>query len=93
MNSPTVNRLTREFGRIVRSIRSQKGLSIRELEAGSGIDNSKISKIEAGNVNVSLATLVCLARGLGVQPSELLKGNFDDGKGGPSGIYSEITPS
>jgi transcriptional regulator with XRE-family HTH domain len=77
MNSPKVRSLTKEFGRIVRSIRAQRDLSIRDLEAGSGIDNSKISKIEAGNVNVSLATLVCLARGLGVHPSELLKGNFD----------------
>jgi transcriptional regulator with XRE-family HTH domain len=77
MNNPKVRSLTKEFGRIVRSIRAQRNLSIRDLEAGSGIDNSKISKIEAGNVNVSLATLVGLARGLGVHPSELLKGDFD----------------
>ena len=77
MNSPKVRSLTREFGRIIRTIRSEKDLSMRDIEAISGIDNSKISKIEAGKVNVSLSTLVGLARGLGVHPSELLKGDFD----------------
>ncbi|MDP4151340.1 MAG: helix-turn-helix transcriptional regulator [Bacteroidota bacterium] len=77
MNSPKVRSITREFGRIVRSVRTEKDLSIRHLEAVSGIDNSKICKIEAGKVNVSLSTLVCLAHGLGVHPSELLKGDFD----------------
>jgi transcriptional regulator with XRE-family HTH domain len=76
MNSQQVELVKKEFGRIVQLIRSEKGLTLREVGENCGLDNSKVSKIENGMINVTLSTLVSLALGLDVQPSELLKGNF-----------------
>jgi transcriptional regulator with XRE-family HTH domain len=76
MNSQQVDLVKKEFGRIVQRIRSDKGLTLREVSENCGLDNSKVSKIENGLINVTLSTLVNLAAGLDVEPSELLKGNF-----------------
>ena len=67
----------KELGGIIRQLRKRERMTLRMLEANSGIDNSKISKIESGEVNPRLSTLISLAIGLGVHPSELLNGKFD----------------
>jgi transcriptional regulator with XRE-family HTH domain len=74
MTKKNIEILKKEFGKTVLEIRQQKGLSLREVGYRCSLDNSKISKIEKGKINVSLSTLTDLARGLDLHPSELLKG-------------------
>jgi transcriptional regulator with XRE-family HTH domain len=69
--------IKKQFGNTVREIRLNKRLTVRKLSHQCDLDNSKLSKIENGRINISLSTLVELARGLQVNPSELLKGEFD----------------
>jgi transcriptional regulator with XRE-family HTH domain len=45
-------------------IRKQKKLSLRKVEAMTGIDYSWISKFEKGQVNFEIDTLVKLSSGL-----------------------------
>lgn len=61
-----------KFGAHIKYLREQRGLSLRELSYACNIDNSKISKIEQGKVNVTVLTLLELAAGLEISPTELL---------------------
>ena len=45
-------------------IRKEKGLSIRQLAAISGLEYSQIQRIEKGKVNFAFTTLIALAQGL-----------------------------
>ncbi len=63
------------FGANVKRLREKRGLSLRQLAANCNIDNSHISKMEQGLVNVTLATILELSKGLEVQPVDLL--NFE----------------
>lgn len=63
----------RKFGRRLAALRRQKQLSIPELAAASGLTSRQIEQIEAGKVNLLFTTLVALAKGLGIDPDELLE--------------------
>lgn len=62
-----------KFGRRLAALRCQKKLSVRELAIASGLTSRQIEQIEAGKVNLLFTTIVALARGLGVDPEELLE--------------------
>lgn len=64
--------ILQRFGGHIRQLREDKGLSLRELSYACNIDNSKISKIEQGKVNVTVLTLLELATALEISPTELL---------------------
>lgn len=64
--------ILQKFGAHVKQLRENRGLSLRELSYACNIDNSKISKIEQGMINVTVLTVVELATGLEVSPNELL---------------------
>ena len=59
------------FGRKVHSLRKEKKFSYRELAKRCDIDFSDISKIEKGERNIQLSTVLELAKGLEVHPQEL----------------------
>jgi HTH-type transcriptional repressor of puuD len=42
-----------------------------------GIDHSNISKIEKGEINITLSSILELSKGLKVHPKELFKFNID----------------
>jgi transcriptional regulator with XRE-family HTH domain len=65
-----------KFGSNLKKIREEKGFSLRELSTKCDIDDSKISKIENGKFNIQLSTLIELAKGLGIEPKELLDFQF-----------------
>ncbi|HWK04505.1 MAG TPA: helix-turn-helix transcriptional regulator [Puia sp.] len=69
--------LKKRFGAIIQQIRQKKRLSLRQVAANCNLDNSKIAKIEDGQFNISLSTIVELARGLEVHPSKLFVGEFN----------------
>ena len=61
----------RRFGLHLADIRKEKKLSLRDLSSACDIDNSKISKIEKGMINVTSTTILELAAGLDVHPKKL----------------------
>lgn len=67
----------KKFGQHLASLREQKGMSLRDLEYASGIDNSKISKIEKGAINITLNTMIDLAEGLEITVKQLVDCSFD----------------
>lgn len=65
----------KKFGANLKKLRTEKGLSMRELAALCDVDFSKIGKLETNQGNITITTLFEIAEGLGVHPRELL--NFD----------------
>jgi len=61
-----------KFGAYVKQVRNDKGLTMLEVEVITGISEGSISKIENGKKNPALTTIIKLAKGLSVPPSELL---------------------
>jgi transcriptional regulator with XRE-family HTH domain len=66
-----------KLGENIKRLREAKGLSLRQLSYTCNVDNSKIAKIEKGQINITFTTLMQLANALEVHPSELLKTDFE----------------
>ncbi|WP_126248858.1 helix-turn-helix domain-containing protein [Chitinophaga rhizosphaerae] len=64
--------ILRLFGTNLRRIRKERGFSQRELSARCNVDNADISRMENGEINVTLRTLSQLADALEVAVLELL---------------------
>jgi transcriptional regulator with XRE-family HTH domain len=65
------------FGKQLEKFRILQGLSYRQLAQRCDLDHSVISKIEKGEVNIQIGTVMELARGLNVHPKELFDFKFD----------------
>ena len=61
------------FGRRVRQLRKEKGVSQEAFAHSIQMDRSYYGSIERGERNVSLENICVIASGLGVPPAELLK--------------------
>lgn len=70
-------KLKKQFGEHLQKIRTEKGLSLREVAQNCDLDDSNISKMEHGRFNVQISTLYELAKGLDLHPSDLLKYEFE----------------
>lgn len=62
----------KKFGKNLQKIRESKGMTLVDVAAGCSIDDSKISKIEHGRINITLSTILELAKGLEIHPTKLL---------------------
>jgi transcriptional regulator with XRE-family HTH domain len=63
------------FGRRVKALRIEKGLTQKELAERTGrFDGPFISHLEAGHVEPCLQTLAVLSRALGVTMSQFFEG-------------------
>ena len=67
------HQILKSFGANLRHFRNEKGLSQRDLYALCNIDNAEISRMENGDVNVTLNTLSQLAEALDIPAYMLLK--------------------
>ena len=67
----------KKLGANIKRLREMKNLSLRELSYACDIDNSKISKIEKGQINLTFTTILQLAKALEISPSELLMTDYD----------------
>ena len=67
----------KKLGANIKRLREMKNLSLRELSYACDIDNSKISKIEKGQINITFTTILQLAKALEISPSELLMTEFE----------------
>lgn len=65
----------RAFGRRVRSLRSQRGLSQEALAELAGIHRTYVGSVERGERNIALDNIHALADALDVSPARLV----DDG--------------
>lgn len=63
-----------KFGKRVREVRMNLGLSQEELGFKSGLHRTYISDIERGVKNPTIVTIDTLAKALGMSISELLDG-------------------
>jgi len=61
------------LGKNLKEIRLQNGLTQLDLEMKTGIDNSDISKIEKGKLNIEFFTVVKLAEALDVSIASFFK--------------------
>jgi transcriptional regulator with XRE-family HTH domain len=61
-----------QFGAILKQIRTDKGLTLLDLEVRTGINEGDISKIENGKKNLAFTTLVKLAKGLEISVAKLV---------------------
>ena len=55
------------FGRRLKALRAEAGLTQLDLELQSGISRTEISKIENGQINISFMTIVKLADALDLE--------------------------
>ena len=60
------------FGKRVRELRLQSGLSQEKLAELAGLHRNYVGVIERGQQNISLVNIVKLAHGLNVRPAKLL---------------------
>ncbi len=60
------------FGEQLQKVRESRGLSQRELALNCSVDHSNLSKIERGEKNITLLTVLDLASALEVKPRKLL---------------------
>jgi len=68
------------FGKNLETYRKKNKLSYRELAQNCDLDHSYISKIEKGEVNVTLETLLELMKGLNISAKDLFDFDFDINK-------------
>lgn len=73
----TVPKLRLLIARRIRAERSRLGISQEELAERTGLHRTYIGSVERGERNVSVDNVERIARGLGVQPQDLLS---DGGK-------------
>lgn len=65
------------LGNRIKLLRKEKGLSLRQLAQLCDIDYSDISKIEKGQRNIQVSTILELAKGLDIHPKELFDFDID----------------
>ena len=61
------------FGKNLKRIRTKKGMSQGAIARSLDVGRSFITNIENGKTNPTLATIVRIAKALGVTPDKLLK--------------------
>lgn len=72
MTAQELATLKKKFGKNLQKIRLSKNMSLLDVSYACALDDSRISKIEHGRYNISLSTIVELAKGLDVPAAELL---------------------
>jgi transcriptional regulator with XRE-family HTH domain len=69
------------FGKQLRQVREQQGVSVADLAARSGINPQRIGKLEAGLLDPRYDVLLALARGMDVRASALIPDTGDERRG------------
>jgi len=63
----------RALGKRIRQLRHERGLSLYEAAERLSVELSYLHRLESGLLNVTLATLMRVADGLGVKVAELVQ--------------------
>ena len=76
-NSLIKEEFQKTFGKQIEHFRVMQNLSYRQLAQRCDIDHSNISKIEKGEINIQLSSIMQLAKGLNIHPKELFNFEFE----------------
>ncbi len=68
------NSLLMRFGRRVKQLRNQMGLSQEKFALSIGMDRTYFASVESGKRNLSLNNIAKIAKGLNITLEELFKG-------------------
>ena len=60
------------FGRVVRELREEQGISQEELGNRTGLHRNHVGQVERGELSPTLTSVDVLADALGLPPSELV---------------------
>ena len=69
-----LQRVQRKLGKRIKALRKDRGLTPEQLAKQCGVTVVKLLKIEDGQVNVALSTMVHLSRRLGTGLPQLFEG-------------------
>lgn len=69
-----VKNMLKKFGEHVQKIRNGKNLSQEKFALEIGMDRTYLASVEAGKRNISLLNIEKIAKGFGMNISELFKG-------------------
>jgi len=69
-------KIQEQFGNRLRILREERELSLRDLAIKSDLHYNKIGQIELGRTNLKLSSIFALAKGLEIEPKELLNFEF-----------------
>ena len=61
------------LGQAIREIRERQGYDVEAFATASGVSQRTITRVEAGDRESNYELLIALARGLGVQASEIYR--------------------
>lgn len=70
--SPKEKKTLVKFGKHLRELRLEKGLSQEELNFNADLSKNAVGLIERGEINCSLLTMEALAHGLGISKKKLM---------------------
>lgn len=65
-----------EFGKNLKKVREETGFTQERLAYESELSLSQIARIETGKTNLTLCTIVVIAKTLNIEPSLLLQAKF-----------------
>ncbi len=74
MTAEPISAAAKAFGDRVRARRHELGESQEDLADAAGLHWTFVGQVERGRRNVSLHNILKLAKGLGIDPGELLRG-------------------
>lgn len=86
--APKTEKPAAPFSKVLKTLRRQRGLTLREVAKLAGVSTSVASAWEGGNAPADLLAVRRLAQGLGVTTAFLLFGE-DDGR--PADLMSMFT--
>lgn len=66
-----MNEITPPLGSILRSLRAERGMTLDEVSANTGVSKSMLSKVENGKMSLTYDKLFALSRGLEVPIEDL----------------------
>ena len=73
MTKQEIETAKRRFGKNLQQIRKEKGMSLLDVSYNCSLGDGRISEIEHGKLNITLTTILELAKGLEINPSKLLE--------------------
>jgi transcriptional regulator with XRE-family HTH domain len=79
MPKDSAKEIRKRLGLTIRDLRQIQAFSQEELASIAGVHRTYIGMVERGEKNITIITLIRLAKALGKPPSELLR-TFDHGE-------------
>ena len=71
MELANLEELKVKLGERIRTLRKEKGVSIRQFALHAGIEHPQLINIEKGRIDLKLSTLNKISEGLGIELSKL----------------------